>query len=85
MPYLRPDGKTQVSVRYVEGKPTQVEKIVVSTQHAEDIEHAALREELIANVIMPVVEAGRHACRRRGDTREPHRAFVIGGPMGDAD
>lgn len=85
MPYLRPDGKTQVSVRYVEGKPTQVEKIVVSTQHAEDIEHAALREELIANVIMPVVEAEGVTLADDVEIHvNPTGRFVIGGPMGDA-
>lgn len=85
MPYLRPDGKTQVSVRYVDNRPTQVEKIVVSTQHAEDVEHAALRQELIDNVIMPV-------CKREDVTLaddveihvNPTGRFVIGGPMGDA-
>lgn len=85
MPYLRPDGKTQVSVRYVDGVPTQVEKIVVSTQHAEDIEHAALRDELIRNVIMPVVE--RENVTLADDLEihvNPTGRFVIGGPMGDA-
>lgn len=85
MPYLRPDGKTQVSVRYIDNRPTQVEKIVVSTQHAEDVEHEALRRELIDNVIMPV-------CEREGVTLaedveihvNPTGRFVIGGPMGDA-
>ena len=85
MPYLRPDGKTQVSVRYVDGKPTQVEKIVVSTQHAEDVEHAALREELIAHVIMPVIE--REGVTLADDVEihvNPTGRFVVGGPMGDA-
>ncbi|WP_139653327.1 methionine adenosyltransferase [Raoultibacter phocaeensis] len=85
MPYLRPDGKTQVSVRYVDNKPTQVEKIVVSTQHAEDIEHEALRAELVKNVIMPVVE--REGVTLADDVEihvNPTGRFVIGGPMGDA-
>lgn len=85
MPYLRPDGKTQVSVRYVDNRPVQVEKIVVSTQHAEDIEHEALRAELIKNVIMPVVE--REGVTLADDAEihvNPTGRFVIGGPMGDA-
>lgn len=85
MPYLRPDGKTQVSVRYVDGVPMQVEKIVVSTQHAEDVEHGVLREELIKHVIMPVLE--REGVTLADDLEihvNPTGRFVIGGPMGDA-
>lgn len=85
MPYLRPDGKTQVSVRYIDGKPTQVEKVLVSAQHAEDVEHAALREALIENVIMPVFEQEGVKLAEDVDIHvNPTGRFVIGGPMGDA-
>lgn len=85
MPYLRPDGKTQVSVRYIDGKPTQVEKVLVSAQHAEDVEHAALREALIENVIMPVFEQEGVKLAKDVDIHvNPTGRFVIGGPMGDA-
>ncbi len=83
--YLRPDGKTQVSVRYVDNKPTGVEKVVVSTQHSEDVDHDTLRADIIAQVIEPgcAAEGGKLA-----DDAEiyvnPTGRFVIGGPMGDA-
>ncbi len=85
LPYLRPDGKTQVSVRYQNGVPTCVEKVVVSTQHAEDVEHAALREALIENVVEPVL--AREGVRLAENAEihvNPTGRFVIGGPMGDA-
>ncbi len=83
--FLRPDGKTQVSVRYVDGAPTAVEKVVVSTQHAEDIEQDALREAIIETVIRPVFEA--EGVTLSDDCEiyvNPTGRFVIGGPMGDA-
>lgn len=83
--YLRPDGKTQVSVRYVDGKPTQVEKVLISTQHAEDVEHDQLRNDLIENVIKPVfAEEGIKAADDMEIHVNPTGRFVIGGPMGDA-
>ncbi len=84
LPYLRPDGKTQVSVRYVDDKPVCVEKVVVSTQHAEDIEHAALSADVIEHVIKPVFEAeGVQLAEDAGIHINPTGRFVIGGPMGD--
>ncbi|WP_304425824.1 methionine adenosyltransferase [uncultured Adlercreutzia sp.] len=83
--FLRPDGKTQVSVRYVDGAPTAVEKVVVSTQHAEDIEQDALREAIVETVIRPVFE--REGVELAEDCEiyvNPTGRFVIGGPMGDA-
>ena len=56
MPLLRPDGKTQVSVRYEGGRPVHVEKVVVSTQHAEEIAHDELRAQIVENVVKPVLE-----------------------------
>ncbi|WP_173363542.1 methionine adenosyltransferase [Eggerthella sp. YY7918] len=85
MPALRPDGKTQVSVRYENDRPVHVEKVVVSTQHAEDIEHEALRAQIIANVVEPVL--AREGVSLAPDAEihvNPTGRFVIGGPMGDA-
>lgn len=85
MPYLRPDGKTQVSVRYVDGVPTQVEKVVVSTQHSEEVDPDYLRGELIRNVIDPVfAEENVTVADKVEIFVNPTGRFVIGGPMGDA-
>ena len=82
--YLRPDGKTQVSVRYVDGKPVGVEKIVVSSQHAETVSHEELEAGIIEHVIKPVFEDEGVAF---SDDIEiyinPTGRFVVGGPMGD--
>ena len=84
MPYLRPDGKTQVSVRYVDDKPVNVEKVVVSTQHSEDIDAERLRAEIEANVIRPVLaREGVELAPDAGIHINPTGRFVIGGPMGD--
>ncbi|WP_285833865.1 methionine adenosyltransferase [Adlercreutzia aquisgranensis] len=85
MPYLRPDGKTQVSVRYVDGKPVSVEKVIVSTQHAEDVEHERLANEVIQNVVKPVLAREGVALADGAQIHvNPTGRFVIGGPMGDA-
>lgn len=85
LPYLRPDGKTQVSVRYLDDKPQCVERVVVSTQHADDISHEQLEADIIAEVINPVLD-NEGVCL--ADDAElfvnPTGRFVIGGPMGDA-
>jgi S-adenosylmethionine synthetase len=83
LPYLRPDGKSQVSVRYVNGKPVRVETVVVSAQHAPNIAHERLREEIIEHVVMPVLPP--HMVDRRHLTCHinPTGVFEIGGPMGD--
>lgn len=83
--YLRPDGKTQVSVRYENGKPVAVEKVVVSTQHSEDVDHDKLRADIIENVIQYVFE--KEGIKLADDAEiyiNPTGRFVIGGPMGDA-
>ncbi len=85
MPYLRPDGKTQVSVRYVDGRPVSVEKVVVSTQHAEDISHDDLAAAVTALVVGPVLaDAGVELAEDAEIHVNPTGRFVIGGPMGDA-
>lgn len=83
--YLRPDGKTQVSVRYEDGRPTCVEKVVVSTQHAESVEHGQLHDDIVEYVVGPVLAA--EGVKLADDAEihvNPTGRFVIGGPMGDA-
>jgi S-adenosylmethionine synthetase len=83
LPYLRPDGKSQVTVRYVDGKPVEVTAVVISTQHAPEIEqpklHEDLRSEVIAQVIPPEFDQGNIKYHLN-----PTGRFVIGGPQGDA-
>jgi S-adenosylmethionine synthetase len=83
LPFLRPDGKSQVTIRYVDGKPTRVETVVVSAQHAPGIAYEQLREEIIEHVVMPVLPP--HMTDRRHLTFHinPTGVFEIGGPMGD--
>ncbi len=83
--FLRPDGKTQVSVRYVDNLPVCVEKVVVSTQHDEGVDTETLRQAIIDNVIEPVFE--KHGVKLAEDAEifiNPTGRFVVGGPMGDA-
>ena len=85
--YLRPDGKTQVSVRYENGRPTAVEKVLVSTQHAPEATREQITEDLWANVILPVLnEEGvpfDEAEVRDSLLVNPTGIFVVGGPVGD--
>jgi S-adenosylmethionine synthetase len=84
LPYLRPDGKTQVSVRYEGGVPVAVEKVLISTQHTEDVdvEHT-LKPDLIEQVITPVFERWQVSWNRDEVYVNPTGRFVIGGPTGD--
>ncbi|MBE6464139.1 MAG: methionine adenosyltransferase [Eggerthellaceae bacterium] len=85
LPLLRPDGKTQVSVRYVDGKPTQVEKVVVSTQHSEKVESGELYDQLLEHVIKPVFKAEGVVLADDAEIYvNPTGRFVVGGPMGDS-
>ena len=85
MPLLRPDGKTQVSVRYEGGRPVHVEKVVVSTQHAEEIAHDELRAQIVEIVVKPVLEREGVALADDAEIHvNPTGRFVVGGPMGDA-
>jgi S-adenosylmethionine synthetase len=82
--YLRPDGKTQVSVRYVDNKPVAVEKILISTQHADGVSIPdLLRPDLIEHVIRPVFELEGIEYKDAEIFVNPTGRFVIGGPMGD--
>ena len=83
LPWLRPDGKAQVTVSYEDGRPVAVETVVVSTQHDEEVSHGELRDAIIAEV----VEAAIPAELRTGAVNyhiNPTGRFVIGGPQGDA-
>ena len=84
LPYLRPDGKTQVSVRYVDGRPVGVEKLLISSQHAEGAEER-IKSDLWEHVVMEVVPAELYDSREleRSFLVNPTGRFVIGGPMGD--
>ena len=80
--WLRPDAKSQVTVRYVDGKPESIDTVVLSTQHSEDVSHKDLEEAIIEEVIKPVLPAEMVTA----DTRylvNPTGRFVIGGPVGD--
>jgi len=80
--YLRPDGKSQVTVRYVDGKPVSVEAVVISAQHAEDVTQEKLHEDILKHVIKYVIPENY-----LGDSTQYHinptGVFVIGGPQGD--
>ncbi|MCR5175957.1 MAG: methionine adenosyltransferase [Anaerovibrio sp.] len=82
LPYLRPDGKTQVTVAYEDGKPVAIDTIVISTQHDEDVSLEQIRKDLIEHVVKAVVPAELLS----EDTKyfiNPTGKFVIGGPQGD--
>jgi S-adenosylmethionine synthetase len=81
--YIRPDGKSQVTVRYVDGKPTAVETVVISTQHSPDVSAERLRDDIIEQVILPTIPAEMLDRRRCVFHINPTGRFVTGGPMGD--
>jgi S-adenosylmethionine synthetase len=83
--YLRPDGKTQVTVRYVDGRPAAIERILISSQHREGSE-AVIRDDLWEHVVVPVLPAELYDADalRASLLVNPTGRFVIGGPVGDA-
>ena len=83
IPYLRPDGKTQVSVRYVDDKPVSVETVVVSTQHAPEVSQEKLHADVIEEVIKAVIPSHLMSANIVYHIN-PTGKFVIGGPQGDA-
>jgi S-adenosylmethionine synthetase len=84
LPYLRPDGKTQVSVRYVDNTPVGVEKVLISTQHADGIDiDSQLKPDLIEQVIEPVFKQWNVSWDPASVYVNPTGRFVIGGPAGD--
>ncbi len=80
--YLRPDGKTQVTVEYENDKPLRVDTVVISSQHSADVENSKIREDLIAHVIMPIVPA-ELMDEHTKIYINPTGRFVVGGPAGD--
>jgi len=83
LPWLRPDGKSQVTVEYAYGKPKRVDTVLISTQHAPEISQEEIREKVIEHVIKPVIPANM----LNGSLKtyiNPTGRFVIGGPMGDS-
>ncbi len=82
LPWLRPDGKTQVTAQYVDGKPTRIDAVVVSTQHEESISHAQIVEAVMEEVIKKTIPGSLLDSRTKYFIN-PTGRFVIGGPMGD--
>jgi len=83
IPYLRPDGKAQISVKYVDGKPVSVETVVISTQHAPDVSQEQIHKDVIEEVINKVIPAEMMSTSTVFHIN-PTGKFVIGGPQGDA-
>jgi S-adenosylmethionine synthetase len=82
LPWLRPDAKSQVTLKYVDGKVDSVDTIVISTQHAPEMQHAAIREAVIEEIIKPIMPKEL----MKGNVNyliNPTGRFVIGGPQGD--
>ena len=82
LPWLRPDAKSQVTMRYIDGMPHSIDTVVLSTQHAPEIEHGALTEAVIEEIVKPVLPKEL----MKGEIRyliNPTGRFVIGGPQGD--
>jgi S-adenosylmethionine synthetase len=86
LPYLRPDGKTQVTVRYEDGRPVEIEKILISTQHSDGIDvETLIKPDLAEHVLHPVLPSELFDEKKlmRNFLVNPTGRFVIGGPMGD--
>ena len=83
MSWLRPDGKSQVTVQYAQGKPKRIDTVLISTQHAPDVSHAEITEQVIENVIHPSMPKDM-VDKDLKIFVNPTGRFVIGGPMGDA-
>src|SRR5512140_317874 len=83
LPWLRPDGKSQVTVEYNEGKPVRVDTVLISTQHDANVGHSTISEEVIGQIVHKVIP-GKLMDKKTKYFVNPTGRFVIGGPMGDA-
>jgi S-adenosylmethionine synthetase len=83
LPFLRPDGKSQVTVEYVEGRPARVDCVVISTQHSDSVSNREIHESIVKEVIQHVVPPALLDSRTKFHIN-PTGRFVVGGPMGDA-
>jgi len=81
--YLRPDGKTQVTVEYIDDKPVRVDTVVISTQHHPDVDHDTIEKDMIEHVIKPIIPAHMLDDKTKYYIN-PTGRFVIGGPHGDS-
>ena len=82
LPWLRPDAKSQLTVKYVDGKPTAIDAVVVSTQHSPDIDHETLTEAVIEEIVKPVLPPELMSDKVKYFIN-PTGRFVVGGPHGD--
>src|SRR2546422_1705833 len=81
LPWLRPDAKSQVTLRYVDGKPHSIDTVVLSTQHAPDVDHKTLQEAVIELIVKPVLP--KEWLNQTRFLINPTGRFVVGGPHGD--
>src|SRR5262249_62241927 len=82
LPYLRPDGKSQVTIEYAYGKPVRIDTVLVSNQHAPDVSQEQIREDVIEDVINACVPQELLDSKTKYFVN-PTGRFVVGGPMGD--
>ena len=83
LPYLRPDGKSQVTVEYQDGRPVRVDAVVISSQHADEVTLEQIRKDIVEQVILPVIPA-ELLDENTKYYINPTGRFVIGGPQGDS-
>jgi len=83
LPYVRPDGKSQVSVRYEDGRPVKVDTVVISTQHAPDVDQKTIHNDIISKVIKPIIPDDFFDESSITYHVNPTGRFVVGGPHGD--
>ena len=83
LPWLRPDGKSQVTVEYHKGKPVRIDTVLISTQHSPDVSHSEIEEGIMEHIITPVIPESLRDEKMKIFVN-PTGRFVIGGPMGDA-